>query len=99
MCDGNADLEKEFEAAVAAADAEMKQHLIDAREALAKAKEVSEKYGVPFSSPISNLSNGFIPRSFSEKFGELDQDFVADISGVYCEYGDYYPGWVHSAVC
>jgi len=99
MCDGNADLEKEFEEAVKAADKEMAQYLKEASEALQKAKAVSEKYGVPFTSSISPLRNGFIPKSFQDKFGELDHDFVSDVSGVYDEYGDFYPGWIHSAVC
>lgn len=73
------------------------KYLAEAEEALAKAVEVSDKYGVPFYSGISFLSQSYRPPSVSEKFPNVDSDFISELADAYSEYG--YDGWEHSAVC
>lgn len=91
------ELEKEFVSVSDKFHNEIKKHLKDAREALKKAIDLSEEYGIPFESPISFLCNSYIPSSLHGKFGDIDKDFVAEITGVYNEYDS--DGWEHSAVC
>lgn len=91
-------LELEFETACTAAYNEVDEHIQAAQEAIRKAVEVAEKYGVPIEMPVCPLHNGYIPRNFSDKFGDLDEQFISDVSGVYSEYG-YHKGWVHSSIC
>lgn len=88
--------QREFRIANNEASKLISQHLAEAEEALAKAVEVSEKYGVPFSSGISFLSQSYHPTSMSEKFPDVDSDFIYELTEAYSEYGD---GWEHSAVC
>lgn len=92
------ELEKEFEAACATAQAEIKVHMDAARAAVNLAVAAAEKHGVPFRAGISPLSNTYNPRSLKEKFGKLDREAVNDISGTWNEYPGE-SGWQHSAVC
>ena len=70
----------------------------EADEALTKAVKISEKHGVCFDSSVSFLGQCYVPESFSEKFGKLENP--EEITKVYGEYLDYsYGGWEHSDVC
>ena len=75
---------------------EIDEQINIAREAIAKAEKISEKYGIPFGSNITPLSMDYTPASFFGKFDELDSEFICDITGAYC---NEYEGWEHSAVC
>ena len=98
--DNKSDLEKEFQAAYDEALPLIEAQIQKAEEAIAKAQEIANKYGVPFSAGVSPLSQGYIPASFEKKYSSLDTEIVSDITGVYDSYGDgLYAGWQHSAVC
>lgn len=92
-------LEEEFTGLVKEHKSEIEDKIKEARQALSEAVKLSEKYGIPFHSGISFLSQGYTPSSFEDKFGELDTDVVSDLTDVYPggEYGG--TGWEHSAVC
>lgn len=92
-------LEDEFAALVTAHKEEITEKLREASMALNEAVQLSEKYGIPFMSHISFLSQGYTPRSFEAKFGELEEDVVCHLTDCYPggEYGG--DGWEHSAVC
>jgi len=96
--DVTSELEKEFLAAKEQAEKEINEKLEVASKALTEAEQISEKYGVPFYSNVSFLSQTYTPNSFSEKFGELDKDWLWEIADSYYPDDDY-PGWQHSAVC
>jgi hypothetical protein len=67
-------LEEEFVKAVEETQLEIKKYLDEAKAALAKAVEVSEKNGIPFESTIySWCSRVYTPVSLSEKWEELDR--------------------------
>jgi hypothetical protein len=91
------ELEAEFKKVVKAHQSKIDEQLAIAAKAIAKAEKISEKYGIPFHSSVSPLSQPYWPSSFSTKFGGLDSDFVSDITGTYNEYDS--EGWRHSAVC
>jgi hypothetical protein len=93
----DSELEREFRNVNSEALEKINAKVAEASAALREAVKISEKYGVPFGAGISFLSNDYYPKSFEDKFGELDSDFVSDITDTYNEYGDY--GWTHSAVC
>jgi hypothetical protein len=62
-----------------------------------EATKIAERYGVPFRSGISPISNQYFPNSLKEKFKDVSDDFINEISDTYNEYGSI--GWRHSAVC
>jgi sugar/nucleoside kinase (ribokinase family) len=98
--ESKSDLEIEFQAAYDKALPLINLHIKEAKEAIAKAIEIANQYGIPFSAAVSPLRNGYVPRSFESKFSELDSEIVSEISGVYDPNGDaLYEGWIHSAVC
>lgn len=68
-----ATLEEQFTDAVNAAMPEITKHLEDARAALNKAIDVANKYGVPFASSISELSQSYFPSSFYSTFWERER--------------------------
>jgi hypothetical protein len=92
------ELETEFKQVVDDHMQEIKAQLKIASDAISKAEELSEKYGLPFRAYVSPLSQNYFPTTFSDKFGELDSDFVSEIVGAWSEYPSE-GGWEHSAVC
>ena len=95
--------ESELEAAFQkACDEHMKEideQLELASDALDKAVELSEKYGIPFSAGTSPLGQSYVPNSFEKKFPGLESSFAEEITGAYSEYYGEGGGWEHSAVC
>lgn len=91
-------LEKEFEEVFKAAIKDIDEKLNIASGAIAEATKIAEKHGIPFHSWVSPLSQSYTPKSYWEKFGELDPDFTAEVSDVWPADEDYV-GWEHSAVC
>jgi hypothetical protein len=88
-------LEREFRLAETEASRKIDEYLDQARSAINSAVEISEQYGIPFSSSISEIGQRFTPQSFSAKFEDLDQDFLDSFD----IYVPGYSGWEHSAVC
>jgi hypothetical protein len=101
-------LVKEFREYVNGARQLIEEKLKIAREALNQAEEISEKFGVPFYSDISFISQDYYPQTYTSilsKKGELVQenneeeyDDILSELGIY--FSDYTnTGWQHSAVC
>lgn len=91
-------LEEEFIRLVNDHKAEIDAKVKEASTALDKAVKLSNQYGIPFRPEISFLRNSYYPRSFYDKFSDLDRDVVSDITSAWISYDDS-PGWEHSAVC
>ena len=89
------DLEKKFKTAQNKANKEIDKQMTIALEAVQKACEISEQYGVPFYASVSPLGQSYKPDSFFEKWGELDNVEELLDEGYVSEY----EGWEHSAVC
>ncbi len=104
---GISPLEQEFRQAVEGAKDRIEAKLAEANRALQEACKISNETGVPFESPVSSISQAYVPRSFHEKFDRLitekagyKDDFFYSLIGM-GEYTleDNYDGWEHSAVC
>lgn len=95
----NSELEAEFKALCDAHMSEINEQIDVARVAIRKAVELSEKYGIPFSSDITPLGMSYCPDSYYGKFDELDKGFVSEVAGasLWNMYGG--SGWEHSDVC
>lgn len=92
------EVERSFRAVAADASRRIEEKLALASKYLDEAVEISNETGVPFHTGISFLSQSYFPGNTSEKFEDVDTDFINDITGAYhSEYGD--EGWQHSAVC
>jgi len=90
------EMERKFRLLCYEAGEKIQKELSKAGDHLNKAIAISEKYGVPFESRISFLSQSYYPGSFREHFDDIDRDFVLGLTDAYSEYGE---GWEHSAVC
>jgi len=93
----DSDLEKQFRQTASKALKLIHAKVAEAETALSEACDISEKYGVPFDSNISFLSQSYSPDTMEEKFPNVDLSFINEITGSSNEYG--YGGWEHSAVC
>lgn len=91
-------LEKEFKKIVKTHAQEIDAKLTEASKALDEAIALSEKYGIPFYSRVSPLSQNFIPNSFETKFPDIDYSLAAEICNIY-RNNDWYSGWEHSSIC
>lgn|SRR5512147_2148002 len=90
------ELEAEFKAHWEKYEARIQKHVAEAEKALQKAVDLADEQGIPFYSSVSFLGQNYTP-SVLEKFSELDQEVIDDITGTYNEYGG--EGWQHSDVC
>ena len=89
------ELEVKFKEAVKEAMEKIDKHLENAVSELHSACKIAEEYGVPFYANVSPLGQMYLPRSFDDKWGELDSDILED-----CDiYRPEYEGWQHSRVC
>lgn len=94
----DSEMERNFRAIASDADRRIRAKLALAEKYLDEAVEISEETGVPFHTGISYLGQSYFPESTSDKFEDLDSDFINDITGAYhSDYGE--SGWQHSAVC
>lgn len=89
-------MERQFRIALNKANEEMAKHLEAASKSLDKAVKISEKYGIPFDSSISFISNTYTPSTVKELHPKVDDDFINDVSGVWDENQYEYGGWRHS---
>lgn len=91
------ELERQFRTTVRSVQEKIDEELQEAQDAIYRATKLAEEHGIPFSAGVSPLGNTYYPDSFSEKYGDLDREFVQGITDTYNEYGN--SGWKHSAVC
>ena len=92
------DMEREFRKAALKAEGQIQKLLDKAARAISEAEELSEQYGVPFSSSVSPIGQSYYPTTTESIFPDLDRDFIDDITGAYhSDYGE--EGWQHSDVC
>ncbi len=93
------DLEREFRTASSDILSDIQRKVKAASKLLQDAVDLSEKHGIPFSSEISFLGQSYFPTTFSDKYGELEADFVDAITGATTAYYGEDAGWEHSDVC
>ena len=91
-------LERQFRAAVPAVQALIGEKLDLALKYLQEAEQIADDNGIPFYSPISPLSQSYIPDSLQEKWNDVSKEVVQQETETYSEY-DFCGGWQHSAVC
>lgn len=89
-------LEEEFKALLDTVGKEIDEKVSAAAKLLDEAIDLSDKHGVPFYSPVSNLGQSYCPTSFTDKFSSLDSDNVRELTEVYDLEGY---GWEHSDIC
>lgn len=89
-------LKKEFEILVKETHKKIDEQLKIAKKALDEAVKIANKNGVSFSSNISYIGGNDYTAKVKDKFEELDEEFIADTTGV---YPGKYNGWAHSSVC
>jgi len=92
----NSELAREFSAHWEKYEAKIQAHVEEAYKALEKAVALADKHGIPFYSSVSFLGQNYTPPVL-EKFSELDQETIDNITGTYNEYES--EGWQHSDVC
>jgi hypothetical protein len=90
------EMEREFRRAYFSTIDLIEEKLEAASTLISEAVKIAEKAGVPFRSYVSPLSNSYCPRSRVEKFPDLDNEFVNQVTDT---YDNEYGGWRHSAVC
>jgi len=93
----DSELERDFRKTFHYADQLIQAKLDEASAAINEAVKIAERYGVPFHTHVSPLSNEYHPRSLGKKFPKLDHDFMQNVSDTYNEYES--TGWKRSAVC
>jgi len=91
------ELEKEFQGVVNEHAARIKEKLDLAMGEFQEAVDLADKYGIPFYTPLSPISQSYIPDKFLDLYDGVDREFVTSITGVYDDY--WAAGWQHSAVC
>lgn len=89
------ELERQFRLAVPDAHKRIQEKIALAEKYLAEAVDISEETGIAFSAGISFLSQSYKPASFSDKFPDVSEELMQEVTDSYCEY----EGWQHSAVC
>lgn len=92
----NSQLEQEFQDHWEKYEAKIQALVDEAHAALTKAVKLADKQGIPFYSSVSFLGQNYTP-AVLERFSEIDQQRIDDITGTYNEYGG--EGWQHSDVC
>lgn len=91
----DSEMERDFRKAYHYANELIQAKVDEASAALREAVKIAERYGVPFRSHVSPLSNQYYPSSLENKFNGIDREFVQKVTDTYNEYD----GWEHSAVC
>lgn len=95
------DLEKQFREAVKEVTKEINKHIVNSRVELNKAVELAEKHGVPFRSSMVDMdrSRAYVPRSFSSKWEDLDDEFLYDeLDGDFSSYDSGWEYWSSSSL-
>lgn len=90
------DLEQEFADAIANIGAQIQAKVKEASDALAEAVRLSDAHGVPFEADVCQIGQAYVPRSFETKYGTIDKDVAAKLTGIYKYTLDDTWGWEHS---
>ena len=88
-------LEREFRLKAAEVGSLIDEKLAIASKALDEAEALAEEHGISFHAGISPLSQSYKANSAGDKWPDLSEEFMNEITESYGEYG----GWQHSAVC
>ncbi len=91
-------IEEEFKAVLEAHRGEIDVQLEKASKSLRKACAIADKYGIPFYSNISFISQCYQPESFDVIRQGLESEDV-DIYDILEDGWGECDGWQHSAVC
>lgn len=91
----DSELEREFRAKANEVLTLIREKCAASAALLSEAVALSEAHGIPFNSEVSFLGQSYSPKSFQEKYGEVDGDLVYSIT----EASNSYSGWEHSDVC
>jgi ATP-dependent protease HslVU (ClpYQ) ATPase subunit len=90
-------LENDFRNIVNIHREEISSKLHEAEALLDEAVKIAEEHGIPFYANVSPISQNYTPRSFREKFSDVDSEVIYEVLN-----GDgpgRSVGWQHSAVC
>jgi len=92
-------LEAEFERLADSVGETIKNKIMEAQKLLGEACALSDQHGIPFWTNISELGQPYVPYSFRDMWGELDYEFVTNVTEVLEE--DLYNsrGWNTSSIC
>lgn len=93
----DSEMERQFRNTADIATKDINVNLSIAARAIEEAESIAETYGIPFSSSVSPLSQGYTPESLDVKFPNLSKDFIYEVTETSNEYGN--SGWEHSQVC
>ena len=88
-------IEREFRLAASPVLDKIYAKLEKASKYISEAEAIAEKHGIPFSSNVSPLSQGYRPESFDEKYSDVSNDIMSSVTDCCNEY----VGWQHSKVC
>jgi hypothetical protein len=94
----DSEIEREFRKMATQILDEIQEKVSVAAAYLHEAVELSEKHGVPFYSSLSQISQSYIPTTFSTQHGDIDPEIVEAITSTSIGY-DHDRGWAHSAIC
>jgi hypothetical protein len=89
------EMERQFRLAVPEATKRINEKLALAEKYLDEAIAISEETGVAFSTSISYISQDYKPSSFGDRFPDVSEEMMQDVTETHNEY----EGWQHSAVC
>jgi hypothetical protein len=93
------ELEKEFEKTFKEIEPLIQAKIAAAVVLLNEAEGLSYQYGIPFrpKEEIMFCSPSYLPESMKEKWPDLDEDFVRELTGAFGYDG--WDGWQQSQVC
>lgn len=94
-------LEAEFKHLAESIGKQIAAKIKQAEKALAEAKDLSDKFGVPFSTSLTDegYQSVHVPDSYEEKFVDLNNQTVADILGIDKDDFEAGQGWRKSTWC
>lgn len=101
MSEDKEQLEAEFKHLAESIGKQIAAKIKAAEQALAEATELSNKFGIPFSTTLNDegYPNVHVPESYEEKYVELDNQVVADILGIDKDDFENGQGWRKSTWC
>jgi hypothetical protein len=91
-------LEKEFKVLAESIGKEIDDKVAEAAKLLNEAVSLSDRFGIPFRSPISQIDQAYVPTSFKVRFNTLDKEMVCKMLEMYKDELNYARGWRHSQV-
>jgi hypothetical protein len=95
----NSKLEQEFTELVDTFGEQILAHCKDAARSLKAACDLADQHGIPFFTNVSLLGQPYVPETFKSKWGQLDKDFVTNLTDLTTNDLGYAYGWATSQVC